>query len=220
MPKHNTNQRTLSQLAVLTFFEQHFLLSGELPTLKDFRKAYPTTTQAEWDSFVEDSEFNDALATRGLPLVLATKNPPVGVLTPEQLACANVLLDTNDRRSRPKKLADLGIPTQTYEGWLRNKTFSDYMHRRSEAALKDRLHDVHGGLLDRATTGDAASVKLYYEMTGRFKSSDSFGAVDLGTILIQILEILQKRISDPVVLTAISDDLLSLGEPSQKQIAS
>lgn len=205
-----------SQRRFLTFIEQHYLLSGTIPGLSLFRKAYPSTTQSEWDAYFTDPGVLVAAEERGIPLIQAER--PVGVLTEEQLVVANVLLDQNDRRSRAKKLADLEIPTLTYEAWLRDKTFSNYLKQRSENSLHDRVHDVHGGLLERASAGDPASVKLYYELTGRFVSGATAG-VDIAFVLIKVLEILQKYIGDPVKLTAAADELEGIVVPrEQKQI--
>jgi hypothetical protein len=190
-------------------------MHGEAVTAAVYRAKFPGTTDTKFSELRSAPEVKEALEVRGLS-VGAT---PVGVLTEEQLTVANVLLDHADKRSQTKKLSDLGIPTLKFQGWMRDPTFSGYLTTRAEHLTKDRLFDVHGGLVDRAAAGDVNAVKLYYELTGRHVSG-STGGVDLALVLVKIIEILQKHVQDPVILTAVSDELLNVidGEVERKQI--
>lgn len=193
-----------TEYEVLNYIEQEYMLSRFVPSAEVISERLGISLQ-KIKSLWDRPDFKAGLTARGIDL----RTNSNGVLTSDQLACANTLLDFADTRSDKKKLQDLGIATQTYQGWLKDPAFSDYMTRRAEALFGDVMPDAHRALADNVRRGDLGSIKLFYEMTGRW-SSKTVGELNIEFLMMKILETLQRHISDPATLTAISDELLNL----------
>lgn len=152
---------------------------------------------------LKDPAVDKALENRGITLADVT------LLLPEQLAAANTILDFSDSRSQKKKLEELGVTTQRYQGWLKQDKFQRYMRQRAEALLGETQHEAHTSLLRNVQRGDLNSIKLYYEMTGRW-SSKTVGDLNVEFILIKVVEAVQKYVKDPVAIQQIAFELQGL----------
>lgn len=197
-----------TEYEVLNYVEQEYMLSRHVPSAEVISERLGISVQ-KIKSLWERADFKAGLTARGIDL---RKNSN-GVLTAEQLMCANTLLDFADTRSDKKKLQDLGIASQTYQGWLKDPGFANYMMQRAEALFGDLMPDAHRALADNVRRGDLGSIKLYYEMSGRW-SSKPVGELNVEFLMMKILETLQKHISDPATISAISDELLGLAANS------
>ena len=206
-PLNATDQKLLNIL------EQEYLLSRLVPSAKVIEEKYAIAQQSYRSAF-KKALFRQSLRARGIIIRGITDvedDELPGILTPEQLICANTILDLTDNRSRKKKLADLGVATATYEGWLRDPAFQNYLRQRTEHYLGDNVHEAHLALVDRAKTGDVNALKLYYEITGRHVSG-SEKAIDVQFLLTRILEIVMKYVDDPIKLEAMGAELEALGK--------
>lgn len=214
-----TEQRlTQKQYDLLNYIEQVYLLDGFVPSKDACCSAVGCSEQFYKDQH-KNELFVKRLADRGIPTAQDAKQlAQAGALTEEQLACVNTLLDFSDRRSRTKKLADLGINSQKYQAWLRDPAFQYYIRQRSENLLPDAMHEVHGALLDTAARGDTSAMKLYYEMTGRY-STKTVGEVNVEFLMMKIVEVVTKHVTDPAALEAIANEL-SVLSPSTAPAAS
>jgi hypothetical protein len=152
---------------------------------------------------LKDDVVVKALENRGITLADIT------LLLPEQLAVANSILDFSDSRSQKKKLEELGVTTQRYQGWLKQEKFQRYLKQRAEALLGETQHEAHTSLLRNVQRGDLNSIKLYYEMTGRW-SSKTVSDLNVEFILIKMVETVQKHVKDPIIIQAISNDFAAL----------
>jgi hypothetical protein len=180
----------------------HSDINSKMPTNQNLRDAL------NWDSakvgkFLKDPVVNKALENRGITLADIT------LLLPEQLAVANSILDFSDNRSQKKKLEELGVTTQRYQGWLKQERFQRYLKQRAEALLGETQHEAHTSLLRNVQRGDLNSIKLYYEMTGRW-SSKTVGDLNIEFILVKVVEAVQKHVKDPVAIQAIATELSGL----------
>jgi hypothetical protein len=194
----------------LNFLEQYWYEHGALPT-KDYCTNLGLDTNNLWANFSKPA-FRDAVLSRGISLAtleFAPGDPRGKLLTEEQLAVANVMLDLRDNRSQKKKLQELQIPTQKWEAWLRDPAFSHYIRTRAENALGDNQHEAHLALVERVRSGDVSAIKYFNELTGRYLPQRS-NNVDVGLVLLRVVEILQKHISDPELQEAIGQDLMQL----------
>lgn len=153
------------------------------------------------------SEYTEALVRRGL--VVPDGAPSAVGLLPEQLAAVAVLLDTTDRRTKAAKLKSLGITTQQYSAWRTQKKFSEYAAARAELLFGSALPDAHATLVSSLERGDVNSAKFYYEMTGRYTPARP-SEVNLEIVLLQVLEIITRNITDPVLLTRIGNELTNI----------
>jgi hypothetical protein len=170
----------------------------------------------------KNPRFVDALKARGLPdhVLRIDKGTFNGkVLTEQQLAVANALLDVLDSRSRIKKLTEFGVSTSTYNLWLRDPVYRSYCLERAENLLNENQPVAHMSLINRVNQGDLGAIKYFNSMTGRYRERER-AAVEVnvnnqfnGDKLIAIVEIIQRHVKDPATLELIASDILALNAP-------
>lgn len=213
---------TKEQLEFVTLVHYEYGLKGTYEP-KEIQKEYGYTEE-EFRALIETSSVFAALVERGVPRRLIEgineigEQTPVGKqakLTPIQLIVANTMLDLADTRSTKKKLQDLGQNTATYQMWLRDPNFSDYLKQRAEALLGDISHEAHLALVDKVMAGDLKAIEYYNAMTGRFvrETSSNQGTSsshDLQAMIIRIIEIIVDEVDDPQTALRISDRLKGL----------
>jgi hypothetical protein len=201
------------QYGLLLYVEQHYWRTSSIPVFNE-----AVCPKQLWDDSFSDGRFLDALAARGLPEHLLRPDTGVGfqVLTEQQMAVANVLLDVLDSRSRIKKLTEMGISTQQYNLWLRDPVYRQYCLDRAESLLIENQPVAHMSLINRVSQGDLGAVKYFNAMTGRYREREK-AAVEINTTnvfgstqLIQIVEIIQRHVKDPALLELIGADILAL----------
>jgi hypothetical protein len=199
----------------LCLIEQSYLATGKIPT-KDYLLEIGVPEELYNASFAS-KEFRDGLLDRGIRLSLLQEHGDPSAawkqyaLTEEQLTCANVLLDLTDKRSRAKKLTELGISTSKYQSWLKDPAFQAYLRARSEGALDDNQHEAHLALIDRVVSGDINAIKYFNELTGRYAPQKD-GGVNVNEVLMRVVEVIQRHVSDGPTLSAIGDELISLSD--------
>lgn len=223
---------TDEQKQLLAFFEQNWYLHATIPTAE--KALTHGFSEATFKSALKSKDFLEALTRRGIQLddgvngngngqpSLAQSGSgtydgalkPRGLLTPEQLTAVNVILDFRDTRSQKKKLQELQISSAKWNGWLRQPVFQDYITRVSEHILADNLHESHLALMDRVRSGDIGAIKYFNEMTGRYTQAKN-DKVDVASVLMRVLEIIQVHVHDPIILTNISRDFLVLAEANE-----
>lgn len=195
------------QWELVNFTEQEYLAHGSIPTA-DRINNLGLASPDYWKAFLKDADVRNALLARGIPLSHLGGGTK-GVLTEEQLTAANVMLDLRDNRSQKKKLADLGVPTQKWEAWLRDPGFQNYLRTRAEGILGDNQHEAATALLDRVRSGDTNAIKFYYEITGRHVQNRG-DSVNVPALLMRVMEIIQKHVQDAEVVGNIADEFLTL----------
>lgn len=145
-----------------------------------------------------------ALAERGVVFERLNEDFTAHALTPIQLLVANSLLDLTDTRSNKKKLQDLGIATLTYNAWLKDPVFRDYLSKRANQMIGDNVHEVDLALLDKIRAGDLKAIEYYNEMTGRFVRAKAGQNVDVMGLITRIIEIIDEEVDDPAVLERLA----------------
>lgn len=208
-----------TQYELALYLEQAYYRTGSLPSYEAIAGSGIELDQNAYYEAWINPRFLDTLRSRGIPEhLLRTETGVFGgrILSEKQMQVANVLLDTLDKRSRLKKLTELGVSTQEYSRWLKDPTYRQYCLERAEALLGENMYVAHMSLLDRVAQGDMVALKYYYAMTGRYREKTS-AAVEVnvqnnyGTdTLISIVEIIQRHVKDPEVLSAIGEEILAL----------
>lgn len=187
---------TTREEVLLNFVEQHWYTKKGMPSPEQIAKG---------TGFMR--EFC-AVALQSLPVIYALEDRGIivtnthPVLTTVQLRAANLMLNTKDGRNAKRKLEALEITTAQWEGWLRDPVFQDYITQRAENLLGDSLYEAHTSLLSSVRSGDTTALKLYYEMTGRW-SSKTVGEVNIEFLMMRIIEIIQREVTDPETLMRI-----------------
>lgn len=131
------------------------------------------------------------------------------VITQRQMAAAAVMLNLTDRRSDEKKLRDIGVSTEEFQTWIQNRNFAEYMRQRSELMIENSVHLAHMGLMRGVNQGNTASIKLYYEMTGRYNPNEE-NQVNVRLLIGRVLEAIQKHVRDPNTLNSLAIELSQL----------
>lgn len=208
---------TANEHAILTYCEQFYTTNSRLPNTGDIVSV--GFTKELFHTCLKLPAFNKGLEARGIiPYTLLDSNgkPPAN-LSPTQLVAINTMMDIYDTRSKNKRLKDLEISTQTWNTWLRNPTFRAYLQRRGKLLLGDAEPEVNYALVDRARSGDMKAIEYFNEINGIYSRQATKG-VDIHGILYQVLEIVQKRITDQNIQQLIAMDLLAIIEPVAPQL--
>lgn len=186
---------------IVSYIEQEYLLTSHVPSQDVIVDRVAVPEKLVKNLFKRD-DFKNALLARGINIEPKTSN----ALTPKQMLAINTMLDLNDNRSDKKKLADIGVPTATWQGWQRDPSFQMYWNQRTEALFGDALSEANRALYDNVKKGDLGSMKQLWEMTGRW-SSKPVSEMNIEWILMKVIETIQKHVTDPVALENIASDL-------------
>jgi hypothetical protein len=197
-PKTVAERKTQQSLDFAGFVEHYYNIHERLPSLARLKTDFPDFTQKQIESELKIAAIK--LDAKGYGL--SQKE----YLSPEQLAVANAILNLADKRSLSKKLADFGIGAAKYANWKKNPVFNAYLRERSETILGNSIPEIHLALVDAATSGDVQAMKFAYELTGRY-SQHSQQAMNVQSMLISVIEAVQKHVSDPKIIQAIAAEI-------------
>lgn len=197
---------------VINFIVHYHGVSGVIPSDNDILEHLKLTKKLDVDeSKIESLKVNElflkSMSSRGL--VINTGHGELRTvigLTPRQMEVAAVMLNYMDRRSDEKKLRDLGISNDEYSTWLLDNKFTEYLHQRAEKLVENVQHEAHVGLIRGLRQGSVPSIKLYYEMTGRY-NPNADDSVNPRMLIAKVLEAIQKHVSDPETLNGLAVEL-------------
>lgn len=185
------------------FVEYYWNRMKEAPSMERLKNEFPGVDSKALESQLKKGL--DRLTQRGYQI--EKRN----YLSPKQLALANALLNLNDRRSNKKKLEDCKVSPAEYANWRKSAVFNDYLRERSEEVLQGGITEAHMALVDSASSGDMSAIKLLYEITGRH-SPNSQQNVNIKTMLVRVIEAVQRHVTDPATLQAIAADIQMASE--------
>ena len=194
-------------MQVLAFIEQNYYETGLLPT-KEKTAEHFNISLRNLAGIFRRTDFINAFRARGLPDYKTVKQNDKGLLTPMQLAVANILLNTHDRNTLRKKLTTLGVTTTQFQAWQKQSAFQDYLRRESIARFGNADVDARLGLVKLVQDSDLNAIKYYMEVSGIY-SPASTQVFDLQRILAQVLELLVKYLA-PAELLAVAEQLESI----------
>jgi len=189
---------TVEELQLVTFFDQYYRIHGELLTADVAEEKYGIPSNLTARS-IKKSDFRKALEERGIILNRYEKPDDWASksLTPLQLLVANTLLDAIDTRTHKKKLQDLKVSTNTYNAWLKDPVFKEYLQTRAEQLLGENKHEINTALLDKVRSGDIKAISYLNEMLGIFTpqraSNQNF---DVHGLIVKIIEIIDETVSN------------------------
>jgi hypothetical protein len=199
---------------LVTFLTQQYGLTGKLLTADRALQEFGIPA-GEFTKAIENPNVRAALVERGIVFERFDESSWTSKsLTPIQLLVANSLLDLTDTRSQKKKLQDLETSTVTYQAWLKDPVFKEYLHKRAEQLIGENQHEVDSALLDRVRAGDLKAIAYYNELTGRFvqASRTQSGNVDIQSIIVKIIEIVDECVT-------LQEDKLKVGQKLKQLIS-
>lgn len=189
------------ELDLVFFIERFHASMGAAPTDAQMNQRFTGLTPELLADFKTNPLVLQSFKARGI-----IYPPAEDRFTPDQMHAVAAMMDLVDRRSDEKKLRDLGISTRQWATWLQDDEFANYLRDRSEKLLANSTHEAHKGLLKGVRQGNQASVKTFYEITGRYRPNEE-QQIDVRRVLHTFIEVLQKHLKDPVVLHAIAMEL-------------
>lgn len=198
----------------ITALEQFWNELGNLPTAQKMIDLGIIESQDEYDRLIRDKFVQNALETLGIKL-----DPDLQILTPKQLAAAQIMFSLHDGRSDIKKLKDLGINPQTWDNWLKDPTFQEYLRTKTRNLFEEQEHEIDKALFLKARSGNVEAIKLLNAMLGRYKAAEEvavpkIGQVDAHVFVMRLFEVLQKHlIKYPELLQAIGTEILEIQNP-------
>lgn len=196
-----TNVLSDIELDLIFFIERFHASNGVAPTDAQINMRFTGLTPELMKEFKENPLVQKSFKARGI-----VYPPMADALTDEQMHAIAAMTDLIDRRSDEKKLRDLGITTRQWASWLQDDQFAEYLRDRSEKMIANSTHELHKGLMKGVRNGNVASVKLAYELTGRYRP-DEEQQIDVRRVLHTFIEVIQKYVRDPIVLHRIAMDL-------------
>jgi len=191
-------------MEVLSFIEQRYYETNLLPTKEAVCEKFNIDLRT-FAGISRRSEFQNAFAARGLPSYKTLKANDKGLLTPIQLATANILLNTHDRNTIRKKLAALNVTSTQFQAWQKQAAFMDYLRNESIARFNNADVDARTNLVKLVQDADLQAIKYYFELSGVY-SPNAQPILDLSRILASVLEILVKYLA-PAELLEVANQL-------------
>jgi hypothetical protein len=193
---------SITKQDALDYYYLHWNTRGVLPNVADVALQFdvnPVVVQ----NLVNSDSFRRSLIVRGVPLSKKS------VLSSEQLKCIAIVTDPTRKGGLKSRLREAGIPYPTYQSWMVQPEFRDSVNKLAERILENSFADVNTGLVEAATKGDVAAVKFYYELTGRYDPANK-QVMDVMSVLAQVVEIIQRHVSDPKILESMANELTML----------
>jgi hypothetical protein len=200
------------ELDFVTLLDMHWGMYGNIPSADKAEELY-SIKPATFRQLLSKPHVRTAIEERGITFRSDTDKWRQRALTPLQLLVANSMIDIIDQRSDKKKLQDLGVDTKTYNAWLRDPVFRDYLATRAESMIEGHEHEIYLALIDKIRSGDIKAIQFWYAVTGRFDNAKPTpDVINLPALLTRILEIILDEVDSPEIRSRISDKLMGLGQ--------
>lgn len=147
-------------------------------------------------------EFKSAMATRGINWSGKTLG-----ITPEQTYALQIMTDPSHAHKQfQTRLKLAGTTYLKWSSWMKEPLFRSAFQSITESNIDESVGVAHTALLSRVAAGDMRAIEFYYRISGRF-DPDREANMNMQAILLSILEILTRRITDETLLEAISSDM-------------
>jgi hypothetical protein len=197
---------------LLSLIVTHYNVHGNIPSAEKAEELYKVPGILVEQAFKSEA-FTTALTEYGIVLEHFSLEDDwqANVLTPLQLSVANQVMDLTDLRTLKKKLQDLSVSTRTYDAWLKDPVFQNYLRTRAERLLDDNAHEVNLAVMAKIQSGDLAAVKFFKELTGEYvPQRANSNQVDTHSIIVGIIEIIDEEVLDQDTQLRIADRIKAL----------
>lgn len=182
----------------------------QLPDMVEIQRYVKTVPATIIAKILASDEFTDAAVARGIPW------DNFNGLTAEQMLVAQIVTNPTDKRPLRAKLKSAGVTYAQYRAWMHQPVFSQYMNRITEGMLVDHIPDFNTVLTNKALSGDINALKYVNELSGRHDPNRQ-QVLDLQAIVQNLLEIIQRNVTDPATFQRIAAEF-SLAVNSKQTI--
>lgn len=136
---------------------------------------------------------------------------PESDLSAAQVAAITLVTNFSDTRPTHVKMASIGVTEEQLNGWYADPTFQREMASRADSILDNIFPEAQAQLARQIKKGNFPALKFYYEITGRAQSPET---ANVKLAMMRLIEIVQKHVKDPEVLSAIASEMRSTAQPS------
>lgn len=205
---------TSEELEAVDFCEEYWHQYRRFPTKQEIAKVYEPPVE----NLLNHPTVRLSLERRGLTVPAEESDLPTG-LSKLQVIAALKYLDMEDKRSLSTKLKEVGVTTTQWYGWMKSQRFKNFVLDNSAVDFEEALHEAQQGLRRAMERGETTAIKFYYELTKRYNSNE--GEIgNLKVVIAQILEAVQRHVTDPETMQLIANDFgMILGGGGMKPIA-
>jgi hypothetical protein len=208
------NKLSDSLFKAINFVEQTWWEKSQVPPVESITVAAGLTKE-EADSFWQDENVLESLRRRSLdPNEMIGSE---GLLSREQLIVANMLLNIADKTSTREKLKMVGVKPATYQTWMNDPVFVNYLKVRSEKLFNTTDTDAYLSVSQGVRDGDFQYTKLFLEMRGTYNPRVQVD-VNIEQVLIRVVDIVARHVDDPVVLENIATEIENLASNKRNAI--
>jgi hypothetical protein len=190
---------TFKPVDFVTFIESIFTFSHELPSLTTLAGNFNVPEdELRQPKFLES--INNLLKIRGLPeYKIHYQTEYVHDYDPVFIAACNLILDASSSKSfnaRIKELEPLGVNTNTWNNWLANPRYYEYVTKMFNERF-DKVTELHAkmALQRNIQAGDLQSIKYYNELTNKFRPQ-SENQVALSVLIRLLMEIVARHVPE------------------------
>jgi len=146
------------------------------------------------------SEFAWALQERGFNYTDAR-----GLDAKQHMAIA-IICQPMGRKGLMTRLKEAGITQRQYNTWMKNPIFASIVKRATEDIIENAQPLAHEALIKALEKGDMKAVEYFNQMSGRYNPSRE-AQLDIQSVLVQVIEIIQRNVKDPVALQNIAAEM-------------
>lgn len=177
---------TEDEMRLVAYIEEQFWLHNITPPVGNISEALGFSLKWVLES-LENETIREYLHSRAVHNPLTELVPSDG-LSAQQLFCANILLNAQDKSSLREKLKLAKVSSQQYYAWLNDPKFRDYLQARAERIFTASEWQVRQALTDNAVGGDTAAIKFYMELVGKYIPRMDHN-INIEGMLSQVIEI-------------------------------
>lgn len=127
-------------------------------------------------------------------------------MTAKQHIAIQIICQPLGTKGLLSRLKEAGITQNEYQKWMKNPLFAGAVRRATEDIIKDSQHIAHEALLKALQKGDMKAVEYYNQMVGYYNPSRE-AQIDVQSVLMQVIEIIQRNVKDPVALQNIAAEM-------------
>lgn len=199
---------------IVSCIEQLWTSKGKFPSLRTISNM-TKITQVDVSNALKNPVVQLALENRGIDWNPVSSDK---LLTGEQIATINTLLDITDKRTTADKLKSLGVSRAKFKGWQRSPKFMEAYREAAENLYGESLPEIHRSLIQEAVNGSFAHQKLVLAMTGRWDERRQNEQMNVRYVLMKVLEIIQTHVSDAETLNKIAGEFEAILNPETPAI--
>ena len=191
--------RYVTRAELANFYCTYWAGHGRLPEIVSVARTLGANP-IQLQGLLNDKDWRTTVVKRGVPLSARF------IMSDEQFKCLAIITDPTRKGGLAARLKLAGVSYACHNNWMNQPEYRKAYMALAEAIIENSLADVNTGLADAATRGDISAIKFFYELTGRYNPKEQT-QIDTMSVLMKVVEIISKHVTDPDTLTAIAGEM-------------